>query len=360
VTDPVARDRPRTEAGKRLAAQTLPGMAAIIVAIEDEAAGVLLPDNVYEDPARWGERFEPDTLAKVRAEVEGLMPTYPYTGSTVRRRALTEVLERLAALEAASGTPEPPAASIASIRSYVCTCSTMTGAAIYHGPDCAYPGLREALERIVLVAEGAPGPLLANYRAEVLNIARAALAETPVARDSVLPPDVPSTRQGCEAESSFGRCILARGHAGTHIDAERTEFSYRSSRPTASGLPWRDQSREIVEDAAAAGVTPDGDPLDAAWKAVEVELPEGWVIRGLSHGSPNDEREWVAGAGTVPFWESRTRVRGYGPTPAAALRALILALAETPEPAHPRSCSSWFASDATTGEGICDCGLVDP
>ena len=39
----------------------------------------------------------------------------------------------------------------------------------------------------------------------------------------------------------------------------------------------------------------------------------------------------------------------------------VRALAETPsEPAHPRSCSSWFASDATTGEGICDCGLVDP
>ena len=39
----------------------------------------------------------------------------------------------------------------------------------------------------------------------------------------------------------------------------------------------------------------------------------------------------------------------------------VRALAETPgEPAHPRSCSSWFASDATTGEGICDCGLVAP
>ena len=50
---------------------------------------------------------------------------------------------------------------------------------------------------------------------------------------------------------------------------------------------------------------------------------------------------------------------GAGTAAAALSAALILALAETPEPAHPRSCSSWFASDATTGEGICDCGLAE-
>ena len=33
-------------------------------------------------------------------------------------------------------------------------------------------------------------------------------------------------------------------------------------------------------------------------------------------------------------------------------------LAMDPNVRHPRSCSCWFASDATTGEGICDCGLA--
>lgn len=35
-------------------------------------------------------------------------------------------------------------------------------------------------------------------------------------------------------------------------------------------------------------------------------------------------------------------------------------LADTvPVDRHPKSCSIWFASDATTGEGICDCGLAE-
>ena len=30
-----------------------------------------------------------------------------------------------------------------------------------------------------------------------------------------------------------------------------------------------------------------------------------------------------------------------------------------PADRHPRRCSRWFASDATTGEAICDCGLAE-
>jgi hypothetical protein len=75
MTDPVARDRPRTEAGKRLRADLVPVEQGLVItqrqlsdrilAIEDEAAGVSA------------------VLAKVRAEIE-----------TLRREAMVYTTER--------------------------------------------------------------------------------------------------------------------------------------------------------------------------------------------------------------------------------------------------------------------------
>jgi hypothetical protein len=87
--------------------------------------------------------------------------------------------------------------------------------------------------------------------------------------------------------------------------------------------------------------------LDAAWKEAEEALPEGWWIHAL-HAWSFDDMAYRAEAATAGshFWagkSKREKVAGtrtyapgpnmaaYGPTPAAALRALAARLTSSPE-----------------------------
>jgi hypothetical protein len=89
---------------------------------------------------------------------------------------------------------------------------------------------------------------------------------------------------------------------------------------------------------------PDGG-LDAAWAEAEAVLPEGWWIHGI-HAWSFDDMAYMVEAATAGshYWagkSKREKVAGtrhyapgpnamaYGPTPAAALRALAAKLRET-------------------------------
>jgi hypothetical protein len=85
--------------------------------------------------------------------------------------------------------------------------------------------------------------------------------------------------------------------------------------------------------AALRAAHPEDDGLDAAWKAAEAALPEGWAIDNLRHTAMMDQR-WQAEAGSrigpVVQWNKVRTVIAEGPTPAAALRALAAHLRSTP------------------------------
>lgn len=62
--------------------------------------------------------------------------------------------------------------------------------------------------------------------------------------------------------------------------------------------------------------------LDTAWAAAEKALPEGW---DLELGTYHDDRYWAAAYG--PEVAGRhAHEDGFGPTPVAALEALVTAL----------------------------------
>ena len=65
--------------------------------------------------------------------------------------------------------------------------------------------------------------------------------------------------------------------------------------------------------------------LDAAWAAVVAALPEGWVIDSIQR--PNGGA-WEADASVGWSVERGRHVQGSGPTPAAALLALLAKLKE--------------------------------
>lgn len=68
------------------------------------------------------------------------------------------------------------------------------------------------------------------------------------------------------------------------------------------------------------------DSLDAAWAEAEAALPEGWYM-GVQH-SNDDRGEYMAIAADM-VWLTETLTDDYhcyGPTPAAALRALAARL----------------------------------
>jgi hypothetical protein len=74
---------------------------------------------------------------------------------------------------------------------------------------------------------------------------------------------------------------------------------------------------------------PDSDSLDAAWAEAEAALPKGWdgptvgpFVDNLRHVD-----RWVATAGKyIDNLDLPKEERGFGPTPAAALRALAAKL----------------------------------
>lgn len=68
------------------------------------------------------------------------------------------------------------------------------------------------------------------------------------------------------------------------------------------------------------------DSLDEAWADAEAALPEGWWFTALSRG--HDGYVAKAHDGTVINHRVWTIEKGFGPTPAAALRALAVKLRE--------------------------------
>jgi hypothetical protein len=82
--------------------------------------------------------------------------------------------------------------------------------------------------------------------------------------------------------------------------------------------------------------------LDAAWAEVEAALPEGWAIgtltRNSARGRTKDQAWWCSANGSPAIvgarsdrrhpWPPGHRKVAYGPTPAAALRALAAKLRE--------------------------------
>jgi hypothetical protein len=65
-------------------------------------------------------------------------------------------------------------------------------------------------------------------------------------------------------------------------------------------------------------------PLDSAWAAVEAALPDGWRIDELATWDGWDGGWRVVCGSPLP---DDPGVEAFGPTPAAALRALALAVA---------------------------------
>jgi hypothetical protein len=71
--------------------------------------------------------------------------------------------------------------------------------------------------------------------------------------------------------------------------------------------------------------------LDAAWAEAEAALPEGWRL--AVQRTDEDFDTWAATGVSQAFFDGESDdayADGQGPTPAAALRALAVALAEVP------------------------------
>ncbi len=68
------------------------------------------------------------------------------------------------------------------------------------------------------------------------------------------------------------------------------------------------------------------DFLDAAWVEAEAALPEGWTLRLSNGGHP--ERYAATAIRLDDGWEPQKDIRAPGPTPTAALRALVAKLRE--------------------------------
>jgi integrase len=92
----------------------------------------------------------------------------------------------------------------------------------------------------------------------------------------------------------------------------------------AADMPW--WLGDQIEAIRAAF----SDSLDAAWAEAEAALPEGWGLRltkAERHATLPGEGRVFAHA-KPPYGSRRPRIRGEGPTPAAALRALAAKLRE--------------------------------
>lgn len=87
------------------------------------------------------------------------------------------------------------------------------------------------------------------------------------------------------------------------------------------------------ERAGGAPPSPQTPSLDAAWKAAEAALPEGWIVAGVDHAGPSPmmRREFVASAWGPWLRSSRSvdATYGYGDSPITALTDLVSALAES-------------------------------
>ena len=91
-------------------------------------------------------------------------------------------------------------------------------------------------------------------------------------------------------------------------------------------------------DKVAARATPSEPTLDAAWKAAEAALPEGWSLSSLTKNSQRGQTVaqawWASCFGTKRTFGHERRAVGrrmaYGPTPAAALLALAARLGGSP------------------------------
>ena len=74
----------------------------------------------------------------------------------------------------------------------------------------------------------------------------------------------------------------------------------------------------------------DDESLDAAWAEVEAALPEGWMFStGTGSAQYRDDEPFGARATPIKLAWPIILVEGYGPTPAAALRALAARLRES-------------------------------
>jgi hypothetical protein len=145
-----------------------------------------------------------------------------------------------------------------------------------------------------------------------------------------------------ETAQTLARAALASGTGEQGYDDRA------GSRPgTSTGLsglmPARDVSDELeLRDASSASAASGtGEPgLDEAWAEAEAALPEGWRIFSVSEPAetrPLDGKRnyWAQAHGPVVKrrcdmdrdHEEYPRENGYGPTPAAALRALAARLA---------------------------------
>lgn len=113
-------------------------------------------------------------------------------------------------------------------------------------------------------------------------------------------------------DAAFGRRAHPDGQGVTMTEAMMVrrirdiEREARAATIRELDARYAERTEQAVREAA--------DTLDAAWKAVEAELPEGWRIERLDMGVWGS---WWAYAGRGP-----DRVHGEGPTPTAALLAL--------------------------------------